>query len=70
MRKFEIEKVIDELEEISRVSTMETAGFMSHDFTLEATTSFVKKVTRLWRETWITDPLQRIIDDLKKEIRQ
>lgn len=51
-----LERIIKELEEIARVSKMETSQFPDE----------VKQVTKVWRESWITHPLENNIDDLQR----
>lgn len=53
-----IKKVIKRLEDIKKRSTMETADLgKNHEL--------IKEETRLWRATWITAPLDEVIEDLK-----
>lgn len=44
-----------ELKKVYRVSTLETAGFDEK----------VKEKIRLWAQTWISDPLEKIIEAIE-----
>ena len=68
---------LNQLKEIARVATMETAGFNFPGETVTVkgsltgdddgtfdTTEMIRDRTRIWRETWIVNPLQDIIADL------
>jgi len=44
-----------ELKKVYRVSTLETAGFDEE----------VKEKIRLWTQTWISDPLEKIIEAIE-----
>ena len=76
-RKSILEEMVTRIEEVARVSTMETANFES--FTLKPedlpkkcsdVNAFIKIVTKLWRDTWITDQLADIAKDLQQEIER
>ncbi len=76
IRKTQVSRIITELKEIRRASTMDTvdfggrthgAGFPKNNSQI---TNFIKKVTGLWRYTWITDPLDRAIDQLEHELNR
>ncbi len=75
-RKLKLEKIIDELKEVYRVSTMETADFTGSIVDAKypknqlEVTPFIKESTDLWRQTWITNPLQDIIKRLKFEMNR
>jgi hypothetical protein len=56
--------------EVRRVATMKDAGFDLADLSgpEENPTDVIRRVTKLWRETWIVDPLRKIIEMLNKEL--
>jgi len=70
--KKKMRRIVSELKEIKRVATMKTASFSSiasiGDFPSKEkdVDSFIKERTRLWRRSWLVDPLQKIIEDLSK----
>jgi len=62
------------LKGVRNIATMEKAGFgMPHEFVLHCdsrgkvfgepvhVTDFIREQTRLWRETWIIEPLDELI---------
>jgi hypothetical protein len=66
-------KIIKELEEIERISTMKDSRFSSiiaEDLPKNESEvdNFIRKRTELWRNTWITNPLSEIIKELKEAI--
>jgi len=75
IRKLEIEKVIREIKEALRSSRMETANFsdMNQKLTIlkqKEVTEFIKNRTRLYRDAWITAPLERALKILEEEINR
>jgi len=50
-----LERIINDLKEVARVSTMEDSCFGDE----------LKKATASWRQTWIIEPVQRTVDALK-----
>ncbi len=60
IRKLKVERIISDLREVRCISTMKTAAF-SDD---------VKERTRLWRQLWIIEPLDRAIAELEKEMNR
>ena len=75
-RKRKLERIIDRLKEVERSSTMKNANFdlLSRDAkyptTSKEVTPFIKKVTKLWRYSWLTDPLKDIIKELEFEMNR
>ena len=76
-RKLKLERIINGLKDVERTSTMKNANFNPHGcmpmkYPTKSTevTPFIKKATRLWRATWITDPLQDIIKRLEFEMNR
>lgn len=67
------QKELAELREIARTATMKTAGFGFPEEKIEAAREsfgpfetltvdeLIKARTKLWRESWIVDPLERLI---------
>ena len=60
VRKLKLKTIIYRLKEVKRVSTMKTADFPDS----------LKETTRIWRESWITEPLQDIIKKLEHEMNR
>lgn len=64
-------KILDAIKEARRSATMEDAGFDWSDSTMTASCregdfvgrpdTFIKNRTKLYRETWIVHPLDRVI---------
>lgn len=52
------------LKEIVNTATMNNASFYMNN---EEKNNEIKRVTRLWRETWIISPLNHIINDIEKK---
>lgn len=61
--KKRLNRLIDKLKELRRISTMETANF---DIFNPQTTIFIKETTRLYRESWLIEPLDRLIEEFEK----
>lgn len=56
-----LKNLIAKLEDVRKRSTMETADLgKNHEL--------IKEETRLWRATWITIPLDEVIEELKEMI--
>ncbi|KKN71929.1 hypothetical protein LCGC14_0415750 [marine sediment metagenome] len=77
IRKRQVNRIVDELKEIRRISTMDSADFSNStdkpmDLPKErkGVTAYVKRLTRLWRWTWLTEPLDRAIDQLEHELNR
>jgi len=60
VRKLKLERIIQHLNEVRRVSTMKNADFPDN----------IKETTRIWRESWITNPLEDIIKKLEFEMNR
>jgi hypothetical protein len=58
--------LIQELKEIRRCSTMETANFAVFEKNEAEINDLIKSKTRLFRNTYLTNPLDRIIAELEK----
>lgn len=63
-------EIIKALQEVRKVATMERSSFHIGDkpfpFGAECT-DLVRVATKLWRESWIIEPLDRIIAELKDD---
>ena len=60
--------LLKQLKEIRRISTMETASFGDiYSPTYKDETENIKRLTRLWRETWIIDPIDAIIKQIEED---
>lgn len=59
------ESILDKLEEIRRVATMETADFDDPQ-TDNINTAEIRRLTELWRQSWIISPLDRCIAKIKQ----
>ena len=76
IRKLVIEKIITRLQEVHNDSTMKNACFegLSRRAPLPKTekevTEFIRVVTKLWRDSWITFPLFDAIELLKDELER
>lgn len=76
IRRLVIEKIITQLQEVHQTSTMENACFngLSRRASLpksrKEVTEFIRVVTKLWRDTWVTNPLFDAIEDLKDELER
>ena len=75
IRKLKMERIISHLKEVLRSSKMESADFTGISFgeselpkKTQDVTDFIKKTTRLYRMSWIIDPLERIIEEIENEI--
>jgi len=64
--------ILTKLQEIRRASRMERADFSGMYYELPKSsgevTAFVKETTRLYRTSWITEPLNGIINELNEYI--
>ncbi|MCK5016034.1 MAG: hypothetical protein KAS32_03090 [Candidatus Peribacteraceae bacterium] len=83
IRATQVSRIVEHLEEVRRVSTMKTADFSGEGIgegidarpmdlpkDRKGVTAYIKRVTRLWRYTWITDPLEEVIEQLKHELER
>ena len=79
IRKLKIEReIIPILKDVFRVATMKNTRFGDLlDFddnclpkTKKEVNVFIKKETKLWRETWILEPLKSVIEKLEQEIKR
>lgn len=68
-----LEKIISRLREVKRTSTMEDADFNSFNYEKvdfpqanNEITGFIRKRTELWRRSWITEPLNEVIEILEQ----
>lgn len=72
MSKSRTRDLIHRLKEIRNISTMKTASFhigeQPFPFGAECT-ELVREATRLWRESWITYPLDEIIKELEESLQ-
>jgi len=80
IRKLKMEKILSKLREIQRISTMKTSDFSYH-FCIDyeefgfptkekEVNKFIKGRTKLWRNSWIVDPLKEIIKEIENEINR
>ncbi len=76
-RKLKLERIIERLKDIERDSTMGNANFdpmgsasMKYPIKNKEVTPFIKEATRIWRASWIIEPLQDIIKQLEFEMNR
>lgn len=62
MPKKETEALLRELREIRQVATMETANFFPFVEDSEEKMNELRALTRVWRQSWIIEPLDRLIE--------
>lgn len=62
-KKFEREVLRPKLEEILRICTMKTAKFGYHD----DDDKFIKDTIRIWVESWISGPIEEILESIAEE---
>lgn len=76
-------KQLEKLKKIAKTATMATSSFGDgaqekfkaplHHFGLTVETNpdeFIKKRTEVWRQAWIIDPLEIIIEDIEERERK
>jgi hypothetical protein len=63
IRKLKVERIIRELKEVRDTSTMNSFNTGNEELT-----KTVKDATRLWRATWLVEPLTRLIKDIESEM--
>lgn len=75
IRKSTIKDILKTLKEIRLDSTMKRAGFGSvigenapYPKNEHEVTTFIKKRTKVWREAWLIEPLDKIIKQLENEL--
>lgn len=74
--KRKIKQVLERLSTVHQDSTMENANFegLARRAPLPKTrkevTEFIRVVTELWRDSWITHPLCEIIESLAEELER
>jgi hypothetical protein len=61
--KLRAEKIISNLEDIRHTATMKNAAFGFNDKEL---TNLIREKTSLWRYSWIIEPLDNLIAELKE----
>ena len=63
----EREALLSELRELLRIARMESANFDNHPlgreiaFDPQKPTEYVREITRLWRNSWLVHPLEKLI---------
>ena len=61
MPKQELLALLAELKDIRRTATMEHASFFAVDPSESNKMNNLREVTRIWRESWLIGPLDRLI---------
>lgn len=61
--KRRLNRLLKELKELRRISTMESANF---DIYNPETTEFIKEKTKLYRESYLISPLDRLIEEFEE----
>ena len=70
IRKLKVERIVDRLKEVLEASTMERADFDGCGDKEKTKTSFIKERTRLYRQSWLIQPLEKAISDLQEELKR
>lgn len=64
-------RILAMLEDVARTARMETAGFYlsksgEHGLSNDEDTARIRAATRLWRESWIINPIERAIAAIRQ----
>lgn len=62
MPKKETEALVEELKELRRVATFESAGFFIFEDDAEERNNEIREITKLYRESWLIRPLDELIE--------
>lgn len=76
IRKLKVERILTELENVLQSATMKNACFGSCCSVGELPqkvielSDFIKQITKLWRDSCLVEPLERIIKELENEMKR
>ena len=72
IRKLEIEKAIRKLKEATRSSEMKDANFGNRRKQMpnEDISDYIREVTRLYRKSWLTTPIESALKILEHELNR
>ena len=70
MPRKETKKLLSILKEIRRTATMERANFFVFDDESESKMLEIKKLTHVWRTSWILSPLDYLIERYEKVLAE